>query len=261
MKWLGRRLKNDRGVVALSVLSPMIVYFGMWRKVTSYWPTNLEGFERLLPCNLTQQALPKITEGSQLLFSRVSDAQAKALGETLIWGLLAVFFLAGTFVVYTLGRAVSSEDFINIAVLRGSKGGALLEYLKVFVLYSLYISVTLAPLLAFMFKAYAVDIHARGLVSLLVVIFGVALWGVAVALLTISLLRDSPSAIISLFGIILGVMAGGKIAEVLLPYHSLFIWILSDFKIALSPYSSAGILLNPLFIAGAYFIFERRDFG
>jgi len=261
MKWLGRRFKDDPGVIVLSVLSPAIVYFGMWRKVTSYWPYSLVGFEKLLPCNLTQEALPKVTEGSRLLFSKVSDIQAKALGDTVSWGLLAVFFLVGTFVVYTLGRAVSSGDFVNIAVLRGSKGRALLEYLKVFALYSLYFSVTLASLLTFMFKVYAVDVKARGLISLLVAMFGTALWGVAVSLMAISLFRDSSSALIALFGVILGVMMGGKIAEVLLPYYNLFLWILSDFKVTLSSYSLAGITLNALFIAGAYLMFERRDFG
>ena len=261
MRWLGRRFKEDPGVVIISILSPAIVYFGMWHRIISYWPSGFVGFEKLLPCNESQTALSQMTKNSQLFFSKVNNVQAKALVETVNWGLLAVFFLAGTFVVYTLGRAVSSGDIINIITLRGSKGGALFEYLKVFILYSLYLSIVLNPFLMFMFRVYALDIGLRGAVALFVSMLGTALWGVAVALITLSISKDPGSALIALFGGILASTMGGKVSELLLPYYNLFFLILSDFKGHLSLYSEAGLILNALFIAGAYFIFERRDFG
>lgn len=54
MRWLGKRLTSDPGVVFLMLLSPALIYYGMWKKATSYWPSGLAGSLRLVPYNTTE---------------------------------------------------------------------------------------------------------------------------------------------------------------------------------------------------------------
>ncbi|ASJ01832.1 hypothetical protein A3L09_00430 [Thermococcus profundus] len=261
MKWLGSRLREDSGVILLIILTPSIVYLLMWNKITSYSPSGLASFEKIVPCNLSQDLLSRFSSDSALLFSKLSEVQLKAFSETLQWGLLAVFFLTGTFAVYTFGRALSSGDIVNVVVLAGSRGRALIEYSKVLIVYSAYLSVVLAPLLKFMFSTYTVDPGTRGVAALVVVLFSAALWGVAVAMFALSLLRDHASAILALVGVVLLSMTEKNVGQLFMPYNNVFFWIFLDFKTRLSPYALSGTILLPLLLIGAYVVFERRDLG
>lgn len=140
-------------------------------------------------------------------------------------------------------------------------GGALIEYLKVLVVYSAYLALVLTPILKFMFSTYAVDPGTRGAAALVVVLFGASLWGVAVAVFALSLLRDHASALLALIGVVLLAMAGEKAGQLFMPYKDVFFWIFSDFKTRLSTYTLAGTALLPVLIIGAYGVFERRDLG
>jgi hypothetical protein len=163
MRWLGSRLRVDPDVILLVLLTPSLVYLLMWDKITSYHPTGLASFERLTICNSSQDSIvSKFSSDSVLMFSKLAEVQLNAFSETLQFGLLAMFFLTGTFTVYTFGRALSSGDIVNVVVLAGSTGRALVKYLKVLVIYSTYLALVLAPILKFMFSTYAVDPGTRG---------------------------------------------------------------------------------------------------
>jgi hypothetical protein len=259
MKWLGSRLRTDPGTALLVLISPTLIYLLMWNKIKSYHPTGLVSFERLTVCN--SSVVSKFSSDSALMFSKLAEVQMKAFSETLQFGLLAVFFLTGTFAVYTFGRALSSGDIVNAVVLAGSKGRALIEYLKVSVLYSAYLTLVLTPILKFMLSTYAVDPGTNGAAALMVALFGSSLWGVSVAMFTLSILRDHASALLALVGILFLSMGGEKVGGLLMPYGSIFFWILSNFRGHLPIYSLIGVILLPSLLIGAYRVFERRDLG
>ncbi|WP_148258694.1 hypothetical protein [Thermococcus sp. AM4] len=126
MKWLGRRLTSDLGVILLMILSPALVYYGMWRTISSSWPLDISSNERLVPCGNTN--IPEnVISSANAFFTKLSSLQEGAFSSALHWGLFAVFFLSGAFVVYSFGRAISTGDIINIIPLLGSKGGPLLS--------------------------------------------------------------------------------------------------------------------------------------
>ncbi|AJC72724.1 hypothetical protein X802_05605 [Thermococcus guaymasensis DSM 11113] len=260
MRWLGKRLTSDPGTILLVVLSPALAYYGMWRKASSYWPAGLNSHEKLVPCGNT--TLPRdVLSHANEFFSKLSSLQGAAFSETLHWGLFAVFFLSGAFVAYSFGRALSTGDVINVIPLLGSKGRTFIEYFKVSLLYALFLSGTLAFSSGLIFETYSFSVEPKLVISVFLAFFGSALWGISLALLTLSLLREHASALLSLIGVVLLASSGGNTGAVLMPYDQVFLWVFSGFRTSPSKYAVLGVVLSVLSLVAAYLIFERRDIG